>query len=282
MAVTDAVAVAAVVEAANADADRRAGRATRERSPAQRRDFQSAMVRFVERDPQGAWVAEADGERVVGMAQSIRRHGFWGLSMLFVDPAWQSRGVGRALLDHTLVSAEGASVRMIVSSSDPRALRRYWAAGLRLHPGAEAAGAFDRSTLPTDLPGRVGDGDDLDLVASVDAGLRGSRAEDVGFLLSLGAVMDVVDRPSGRGYALRSDDRLQLLGATDEDTAKLLVWRFLASVQATATLPWLTAAHSWAVDVAMTAGLTVQPRGALFVDGMDAPPVPWLPSGWFF
>jgi hypothetical protein len=32
----------------------------------------------------------------------------------------------------------------------------------------------------------------------------------------------------------------------------------------------------------MTAGLTVQPRGALFVDGMDAPPVPWLPSGWFF
>jgi GNAT superfamily N-acetyltransferase len=177
MAVTDAVAVAAVVEAANADADRRAGRATRERSPAQRRDFQSAMVRFVERDPQGAWVAEADGERVVGMAQSIRRHGFWGLSMLFVDPAWQSRGVGRALLDHTLVSAEGASVRMIVSSSDPRALRRYWAAGLRLHPGAEAAGAFDRSTLPTDLPGRVGDGDDLDLVASVDAGLRGSRAE---------------------------------------------------------------------------------------------------------
>ena len=33
---------------------------------------------------------------------------------------------------------------------------------------------------------------------------------------------------------------------------------------------------------AMAAGLTVQPRGALFVDGLPGPPVPWLPSGWFF
>jgi ribosomal protein S18 acetylase RimI-like enzyme len=278
----DAEAVAEVVEAANADADRRRGRPTPERTPRQRRDFHRAMVRFVERDPAGAWVAKADDGRVVGMAEAIRREGFWGLSMLFVDPAWQSRGVGRALLERALQSADGAAVRMIVSSSDPRALRRYWAAGLRLHPGIEAAGAFDRSVVPDDLPGRLGDVEDLDLVASVDARLRGSRAEDVGFLLSLGATLDVVDESFGRGYALRSEDRLQMLGATDEETAKLLVWRFLASTEATATLPWLTAAQAWAIDVTMTAGLTLQPRGALFVDGMTGPPVHWLPSGWFF
>ena len=282
MAVSDAGTVTAVVEAANADASRRAQRDTPEHTPEQRQWFARCMVRFAERDGDGAWVAETDGGRVVGMAEAIRRGPFWGLSMLFVDPAWQSRGVGQALLERALRSAEGASLRMIVSSSDPRALRRYWAAGLTIHPTLEATGEVDRRRVPPALPGRPGATDDLALVAEVDAGLRGRRDEDVAFLLSVGAELDVVDGPGGRGYAVRRDNRLQMLGATDDETAKLLAWRYLAAVEGPATMSTLTSAQSWAVDVAMAAGLAVQPRGALFVDGLERPPGPWLPSGWFF
>jgi hypothetical protein len=191
--------------------------------------------------------------------------------------------LGRALLDGASGYGRDAELRMIVSSSDPRALRRYWSAGLTLHPAVEAAGSVDRRTVfPSDLPGRPGDGGDLELVADVDEGLRGSRAEDVGFLVSTGAELDVVDGPRGRGYAVRRDDRLQMLGATDEETAKVLVWRYLAAVEGTARIATLTAAQRWAVDVAMAAGLTLRPQGALFVEGIDRVPGPWLPSGWFF
>lgn len=282
MTVDDAGAVTSVVEAANADADRRAGREVEAHTPEQRRWFERCMARFVERDPQGAWVATDDAGGVVAMAEAIRRGSFWGLSMLFVEPAWQSRGVGRSLLEHTSRGAEDASLRMIVSSSDPRALRRYWAAGLTMHPTVGATGMVDRNAVPTELPGRPGGPDDLELVAEVDAGLRGPRDEDVAFLLSVGAELDVVDGRRRRGYAVRRDNRLQMLGATDEDTAKLLVWRALAAMEGPTMLFTLTAAQSWAVGVAMAAGLVVEPRGALFVDGIERPPGPWLASGWFF
>jgi ribosomal protein S18 acetylase RimI-like enzyme len=282
MSIADADAVVAVVEAANADAHGRAGRDAPPLTAAERRMFVRAMARFAEHDPEGAWVA-VDGGVVVGMAEAIRRGGFWGLSMLFVSPDRQSRGVGRALLERAMGCGRGAKVRMIVSSSDPRALRRYWAAGLTLHPTVEAAGAVDRRVVSfPDLPGRPGDAGDLDLVADVDEGLRGSRAEDVEFLVSIGAELDVVDGPRGRGYAVRRDGRLQMLGATDEEVAKVLVWRYLAAVEGTARITTVTAAQGWAVDVAMAAGLSVRPQGALFVDGMDRPPGPWLCSGWFF
>src|SRR5208337_4240757 len=42
-------------------------------------------ARFVQRDGPGAWVAVSEG-RVVGVAESVRRESFWGLSMLFVHP----------------------------------------------------------------------------------------------------------------------------------------------------------------------------------------------------
>jgi GNAT superfamily N-acetyltransferase len=74
-------------------------------------------------------VAELQG-RVAGVAASIevgasdRRF----LSDLYVDPARQSRGLGRAMLDEVLA---GASARMTFSSSDRRALAAYIRNGMR-------------------------------------------------------------------------------------------------------------------------------------------------------
>jgi predicted GNAT family acetyltransferase len=240
------------------------------------------MERFVERDPEGAWVAVED-DTVVGMAEAIRRGRFWGLSMLFVHPAHQSRGIGRRLLDRALTYAEGSRVRMIMTSPDPRALRRYSRAGLAIHPAVEAEGMVDRAAIPADLPGRTGDVTDLDLVEHVDRTTLGrSRAEDVEHMVKHGIAMEVVDTGAGRGFALHRRDRLRLLGATDEQTAALLLWRCLAATDGKAQVWCMTAAQDWAVRVALEARLKVVAAGPLFVDGLDRPPGPWLPSGWYF
>jgi ribosomal protein S18 acetylase RimI-like enzyme len=74
-------------------------------------------------------VGELDGA-VAGVAASIevgtadRRF----LSDLYVDPARQSRGLGRAMLDEVLA---GSSERMTFSSSDRRALAAYIRNGMR-------------------------------------------------------------------------------------------------------------------------------------------------------
>ena len=106
--------------------------------------FLTGMRRFIELDPDGAWVAE-DDSGIVGMAEAVRRGGFWGLSMLFVHPRAQSQGIGRALIGKTLEYAEGAHVRMIMSSEDPRAIRRYSQAGLAINPGVMLEGTVDRA-----------------------------------------------------------------------------------------------------------------------------------------
>lgn len=253
----------------------------RPRGTAELERLRRAHARFVGRDGPGAWVAVA-GDRVVGMAEALRRGDFWGLSMLFVHPGFQSRGVGHRLLDAALGYGVGARVRMIQSSADPRAVRRYALAGLPMHPAAELGGAPDRRAIPVALPGRPGDTDDLGLVASVEAHLGRSRTEDAAFVLESGeARLDVVDSGARRGWVLWEPGRLHMLGATDEETAATLLWRYLAGCDVEAVAYGLTASQGWAFAVAHAARLSVRVSHAMFIDGM-AVPAPWIPSGWYF
>ncbi len=282
MTLDDVEAVMAVIEAADA-AQVESGQLPPRTPPsdAQVEGSRVGHARFVQRDGAGAWVAVSKGQ-VVGVAESVRRESFWGLSMLFVHPAFQSQGVGRRLLGAAMGYAAGATQRMIQSSPDPRAMRRYFLAGLAMHPTAEMGGQPDRGAIPPSLPGREGDEADLDLVAEVEAQLGRSRTEDVAFgLADRRFRMDVVDNDTGRGWVLRDSDRLVMLGATNEQTAAILLWRFLAGSEGTVMIDGLTAAQQWAFHVLHQARLTAQIRGSLFVDGMTVP-VPWIPSGWFF
>jgi GNAT superfamily N-acetyltransferase len=282
MTAEDAEAVDVVVTEADRAADEKAGREVQPHSPERTERFQAGMRRFVEVDPGGAWVAE-DDQGVAGMAEAIRRDDFWGLSMLFVHPRAQSQGVGRQLLDKTLGYAEGAKVRMIMASDDPRALRRYSRAGLAIHPGVEASGKVDRSKIPADLPGREGTNADLDLVAAADRSWGRDRSFDVAAILELGGgFLEVVDLGDRCGYGLQRDGRIVMIGATDTDTAALVMWRLLSKAEEKAEVWCLTAAQDWAVKVALEAGLAIKPGGAMFCSGLDALPQPWVPSGWYF
>lgn len=282
MATADVEPVMAVIDAAG-DAQARQGLHPPRTPPsaAQLDAGRRAHARFVVRDGPGSWVAESE-RGVVGVAESVRRGDFWGLSMLFVHPEFQSRGVGRRLLGAALGYAAGARVRMIQSSPDPRAMRRYALAGLAMHPAAELGGAPDRRAIPAVLPGRPGDTGDLELVAAVEAALGRSRTEDVAFgLEDPRSRLEVVDETARRGWALWHPGRLIMLGATDEQAATLLLWRYLAHEEGDALAYGLTSAQNWAFTVAHAARLTLHVGGAMFVDGM-ALPGPWIPSGWYF
>ena len=71
------------------------------------------------------WVAEnSPTGQVVGYARSVERGGLFELTELFVNPASQSAGVGRRLLDAAFPLGRG-EVRVIIATTDVRALSRY-------------------------------------------------------------------------------------------------------------------------------------------------------------
>jgi GNAT superfamily N-acetyltransferase len=67
-------------------------------------------------DPERFWVAERAGS-VVAFTAAAERGDVWFLSMLFVEPAEQGAGIGRALLSRTLPPADAGGVLAVGSDS---------------------------------------------------------------------------------------------------------------------------------------------------------------------
>jgi GNAT superfamily N-acetyltransferase len=82
-------------------------------------------------DPDGYFCSVEDG-RIRGMVSALVRGRVWYLSMFFVLPGHQGRGVGRALLERALAygEARGAEIRCTWATLDPRAQARYVMAGM--------------------------------------------------------------------------------------------------------------------------------------------------------
>ena len=86
------------------------------------------MFDFLAQDAAQFWLAEEDG-KVVAYARSIEHDGVMDLTEFFVSPKNQSAGVGRELLARTFQSRT-ASYRVIVASTDERALSLYLKSGV--------------------------------------------------------------------------------------------------------------------------------------------------------
>ncbi|QMU68495.1 GNAT family N-acetyltransferase [Streptacidiphilus sp. P02-A3a] len=235
-------------------------------------------------DPGGCWIAE-DGGEPVGTALALRREGLWGLSLFAVLPAAQGRGIGRLLLDHAVAYGRGCLRGIIVASPDPRAARRYHAAGFQLHPTMVFAGQVDRAALPAadGIPVHLGAASHQPLLDSVDRRVRGgAHGSDHEQLLRGGDELLVVDTLAGSGYCYRREGRIVLLAATSRRLAARLLTEALLRIPVgtAATVSNATAEQDWAVEVCLAAGLAVRTRGYLALRGMR-PPAPYLPSGGY-
>lgn len=237
--------------------------------------------------PQGAWVAEEGGD-VVGVALALRHpghtgtdRGYWGLSLLVVRPDRQAQGLGRQLLEAALTAAQPGDARVIISSIDPRAMRRYARAGFSLQPTVRALGPVDVGGLPPFPDVRARSSDNLAELARIDRSVRGfSRGPDHEPMVAMARTLAVVP---GRGYAWISDRRPLSLFATDEEAATQLLAASLAGFGQDTDEPrsevlWLRAGQDWAVTTCLAAGLALQPYGPIFTADYDLPPTA-IPNG---
>lgn len=228
-------------------------------------------------DPDGAHVAELGG-RVVGVALALRRGPLWFLSLLAVRPGLQARGVGRQLLDAALRTGADAPAGLILSSSDPKALRRYGRAGFALLPGFDLSGRVDRTALPAVRGVREGDWSrDAALVDRLGVRLRGAAyGPDLEVLAATHRLLVADD-----GFVAFRSARVSLLGAGTPGTAQDLFRAALAEADpgAEVRVDAVTGAQQWAVEVALEARLQVRPGTALCTRGAVGPLAPYLPSG---
>lgn len=266
-----------------ASAGRRYGFSLGERDDARIAFARSRVRHLLSTDPDGAFVAERDGE-IVGVTLSIRRGPLWFLSLLTVADAHQAAGVGRVLLDRTLAHAEGSTAGMICASPDPKALRRYGRAGFALHACVEAAGEPRRDSLPSGTGVREGDWDrDRDLVEELTAARRGTPYDaDLDWCRESGAgllVRDAAGRDD-RAVAVVRDGQLVVLAGTSDAAATRVLWTVLAEAKGRLRVGYLHNRQQWAVEVALAAGLELSLADALATRGtLLVPPSPYVPSG---
>jgi len=275
MAATDAPAVADMAVRAFADLSERFARPPSPASPAAA--AHARIEHLVATDPGGAFVAERAGEPV-GAALALVREGLWGLSLLVVDPAAQSGGVGSRLLAEAVAYGADASGGIILASEDSRALRAYARAGFGLHAAVEAEGVPRPLEPPVSV--RPGGPEDLSLAEAVDRHVRGApHGADLEVMLAHGVQLLVVP---DRGYALTSAGEVRLVAAYDEPAAADLLRAAIAAAPAgaRASVNWLTSAQQgWALPVVLEAGLELRMGGAVFLRGEVGPFRPYLPIG---
>lgn len=267
-----------VWQAAVADLRARLRLPGRDLAPADRTRLAGRIDHLRSTDPDGSWVADRDG-RLVGLAQSFVRESYWVLSLLGVEPAFQSSGTGRALLEPALAYGSGCR-GTIQASQDPRAVRLYATAGFDLHPSMDASGVLGQPRPAAPSTVRTGGIADLAVADAIDRAVRGSaRTADLRHELEHNRSTLLLD--GERAYAVATHDRLIALAGLDEGSATgVLAAAFhLAPSGGAYEVGWLTARQQWAVRAALAAGLSLHPRGPVMVRGMDGPPAPYLPSG---
>lgn len=211
-------------------------------------------------------VAELPTGELIGLALTRRLGPIVLLAWAAVLPRWQGRGVGRALLASFPAAAAGCN-RVILSSPDPKAMRRYHALGLSLHPTVSAGGILRPGAVAAVPQAR--ECSPLQAAEVLDALGQAARGAPFGRDLQLLEAQGDRVHLCGDGAAVvRGGPIIRLAVARDRESARLALRAALAAVPPgqTVHLNQLRAGMDWAIDEAMAAGLALSPEGPLFAD----------------
>jgi hypothetical protein len=168
---------------------------------------------------------------------------------------------------------------VILSSTDPRAMRAYARLGLDIQPCLAATGAPAISSDEGEV--RPGGAEDLPLTEAVDRAVRGAaHGADLLTMLAGGSTLLVAPE---RGYAVVAGGRVRCCAAFDEEGARTVLRGALAHIAAAgrdAHVEWLSARQNWAIAVCLDARLDLRAdAGCVFTRGDVGPFWPYLPSG---
>lgn len=164
----------------------------------------------------GFWVAE-DEKEILGFSCGILRGRTWYLSALFLRPGWHGRGLGKALLDRSLIPAlrEKVALRSTYASADPPALALYQRAGM-----VARFPFMDLTCSAEGLRARPGAPQELGPLELVPLERRPSAAQ-LRALLELDVVIRGCPRMEDHRFWLEKEGRagflLRLKGASDDE-----------------------------------------------------------------
>lgn len=209
-----------------------------------------------------------DAGVLIGATIVIDRGPLTILSLAIVREDWQSRGVGRALLERFPAATPGRN-RVIMSSPDPKAMRRYAALGLSLRPTVSACGilrprAVTRPTGAVDttpLAGRA----ELDAIAGGPLARGVPYGADVAMWDAQGDALHLIE---DRAAVVRGGGVLRIAVARDPEAGRLALRAALAAVPpgVTVHLRQIREGQDWAIQESLAAGLALSPEGPLFSD----------------
>ena len=250
-------------------------------------------------DPDGFWVAVADAPHpagavaahdpagtegpIVAFVSALRREHVWFLSMLFVQPGHQERGLGRRLLAQVLAGADDATHATCTDSAQPISNALYSRFGMvpRLpvlelvgRPEHPVAGLPDGiRAVPFDLL-RAGPTDGAGprrLAAALERLDRGTlgyaHPQDHAYLGAQGRLGYLYEGGDGSvvGYGYASEvGRLGPIAVEDSILMGPIVGHLLGSVRpAGAFSAWVPGSASAAVATLLAAGLRLEDFPAL-------------------
>ena len=211
-------------------------------------------------DPDLFVVAGRAGETPVGFASAVVRGQLWYLSMLFVEPADQRSGLGRAMLDQILPPPDrlaGFTLALASDSAQPISNGLY--ASLGIVPRLPLYHLVGRPTRPAELP-PLGDG--------VTAVLNAPDTALPGDVHALDRELLGFDRPQDHRFAAETGRRPYLYRARD---GELLGYGYASTVGHVGPVAARDPAQLPAVLGHLL--LAVEPRGAsaLWVPGAAGP-----------
>ena len=250
-------------------------------------------------DPDGFWVAVADGTgeagrpvpgdlagaegAVVAFVSALRREHVWFLSMLFVQPGHQERGLGRRLLARVLAGSDGATHATCTDSAQPISNALYSRLGMmpRL-PVLELVGRPERPVpglpegvraVPFDLlrAGPTDGAGPLRLAMALErldrSTLGYAHPQDHAYLAAQGRIGYLYEGGGGSvvGYGYASQvGRLGPIAVEDAILMGPVVGHLLGSVRpAGAFSAWVPGSATGAVATLLEAGLQLEDFPAL-------------------